>query len=114
MIGFLAVYNGGEGTGFDDYLSDMGEKAISDGVIAKIDAVQANIDATTVPLVDQVSELMPRTRRHAQTLMAIRARRRWNLRLYANGTFSETKAYMFYDFAVTMNVTIPDAAGDND
>ena len=55
MIGFLAVYNGGEGTGFDDYLSDMGEKAISDGVIAKIDAVQANIDATTVPLVDQVA-----------------------------------------------------------
>ena len=117
MIGFLAVYNGGEGTGFDDYLSDMGEKAISDGVIAKIDAVQANIDATTVPLVDQVASLSEAANQTACT-NAYGNPSTPSVELSActlTGLLSETKAYMFYDFAVTMNVTIPDAAaGDND
>ena len=117
MVGFLAVYNGGEGTGFDDYLSDMGEKAISDGVIAKIDAVQANIDATTVPLVDQVASLSEAANQTACT-NAYGNPSTPSVELSActlTGLLSETKAYMFYDFAVTMNVTIPDAAaGDND
>ena len=117
MIGFLNVYNGGEGVGFDNYLSDMGEKTISDGVISKITAIQTNLDSTTVALVDQVASLSETSNQTACT------------NAYGNpstpsaefsacvltGLLSEAKAYMFYDFAVTINVTIPDAAaGDND
>lgn len=117
MIGFLNVYNGGDGIGFDNYLSDMGEQTISEGVITKVTAVQTNLDSTTVALVDQVASLSDAANQTACT-NAYGNPSTPSAELSAcvlTGLLSETKAYMFYDFAVTMSVTIPDAAaGDND
>ena len=67
LIGFREIFNGGDGVGFDDLITDADFADITESVQTKIADAIANIDAGTVSLTDQATAITDDTTTSACT-----------------------------------------------
>lgn len=96
LDGFRLLFTGGEGTGFDDALADVGHGELADRLLAALDEADAAADALTVPI-DQAATGDP------------------TQALALHAALAEVAVELKGDVATVLFLQIPEeAAGDND
>ena len=65
LEGFVALFNGGTGSGFDDLITAEGYESTVTDLLAKAQAAIANVDASSVSLLDQATAIVSETQETA-------------------------------------------------